>query len=152
MINSPHFFFMQRFIPHSPTKSTMRYEVYRNKSSSDADFTVIDEIYKRIMSEDKYLCTQAQRNINAGVFVNGELHPKMERGPLYFQRLVREQVVAHWEREERGGGRQVWPAQKVMERMAGAGNGVGRRQAEGDVGFCEKIGAGCGVNKEALAF
>ena len=75
----PHFFFMQRFVPSGPTRSTMRYEVYRNKKSSDADFEVISAMYKRIMSEDKELCTRAQKNLSAGVFVNGEMHPRMEK-------------------------------------------------------------------------
>ena len=61
--HSPHFFFIQKFAPISATKSTMRYEVYRNKNSGDEDFTVISDMYKRIMSEDKWLCANAQKNI-----------------------------------------------------------------------------------------
>ncbi|OAG44726.1 hypothetical protein AYO21_01216 [Fonsecaea monophora] len=92
---SPHFFFIQRFVPSGPVKSTMRYEVYRNKNSSDEDFELVNQIYKRIMSEDKYLCVNTQKNLNAGVFVNGELHPRMEKGPLFFQKS--EERLAHLE-------------------------------------------------------
>ena len=99
----PNFFFIQRFVPSGPVKSTMKYEVYRNKNASDEDFKVIDEMYKRIMSEDKVLCANAQRNLNAGVFVNGEMHPEMERGPLYFQKTVREVVKAHFNKEQEEG-------------------------------------------------
>ncbi|KAL1847300.1 hypothetical protein Plec18167_001380 [Paecilomyces lecythidis] len=106
---SPHFFFMQRFTPHSPTKSVMRYEVYRNKYSSDEDFNIISDMYKRIMSEDKYLCINTQKNLNAGVFVNGELHPEMEKGPLHFQSTVREVVVEHYKKEQEAG-HEIWPA------------------------------------------
>ncbi|KAF9885292.1 hypothetical protein FE257_013093 [Aspergillus nanangensis] len=107
---SPNFFFMQRFTPVSPTKSVMRYEVYRHKDSTDADFNLISDMYKRIMSEDKYLCIQSQKNLNAGIFVNGELHPEMEKGPLHFQRTVREVVTEHRQKEEQAGGLEIWPA------------------------------------------
>jgi phenylpropionate dioxygenase-like ring-hydroxylating dioxygenase large terminal subunit len=106
---SPHFFFMQRFTPKGPTKCVMRYEVYRHKDASDDDFNLISDMYKRIMSEDKYLCIQSQKNLNAGVFVNGELHPEMEKGPLHFQKTVRDVVVEHHKKEE-AAGHEIWPA------------------------------------------
>ncbi|KAJ9222101.1 hypothetical protein DTO027B5_5067 [Paecilomyces variotii] len=109
---SPHFFFIQRFTPISPTKSVMRYEVYRNKNSSDQDFNLISDMYKRIMSEDKYLCVNTQKNLNAGVFVNGELHPEKEMGPLYFQSTVREVVMEHHKKEQ-AAGHEVSPAHQT---------------------------------------
>lgn len=136
MYHSPHFFFIQRFIPHGPIKSTMRYEVYRNKTSSDEDFELVNQMYKRIMSEDKYLCNLAQKNINAGIFVNGELHPRMEKGPLYFQNLVREAVHEHHEREKRTG-RQIWPARQTLPSSALA--------SQKDIDFCS--GLACGDEK-----
>jgi hypothetical protein len=87
----------------------MRYEVYRHKDASDDDFNLISDMYKRIMSEDKYLCIQSQKNLNAGVFVNGELHPEMEKGPLHFQKTVRDVVVEHHKKEE-AAGHEIWPA------------------------------------------
>lgn len=108
----------------------MRYEVYRNKHSADADFAVIDEMYKRIMSEDKYLCANAQRNLGAGVFVNGEMHPEMERGPLYFQSTVRDVVGRHFERE-REAGAEIWPARQRVPEAAE----ISRRDAE----FCSAV-------------
>ncbi|KAK4869840.1 hypothetical protein LT330_005564 [Penicillium expansum] len=108
---SPHFFFMQRFTPTSPTQCVMRYEVYRHKDASDADFNLISDMYKRIMSEDKYLCVNTQKNLDAGVFVNGQLHPKMEQGPLHFQKTVRDVVVEHYGKEETAG-HQIWPAKR----------------------------------------
>ena len=100
---------MQRFTPISPTKSVMRYEVYRHKDATDEAFTLISDMYKRIMSEDKYLCINTQKNLNAGVFVNGQLHPEMERGPLHFQKTVRDVVTEHFQKEE-DAGREIWPA------------------------------------------
>ncbi|KAG5952881.1 hypothetical protein E4U53_007641 [Claviceps sorghi] len=124
---SPHFFFMQRFVPLGPGKSIMKYEVYRNKNSSDEDFKLIDDIYKRIMSEDKVLCAATQRNVNTGVFISGELHPKMEKGPLYFQKLVRDALTKHHELEKRIG-EEIWPARQSLPKSAVT--------AEKDIGFC----------------
>ncbi|KAJ6443656.1 Rieske [Purpureocillium lavendulum] len=135
---SPHFFFIQRFVPSGPTTSVMRYEVYRNKNSSDEDFGVIDAMYKRIMSEDKYLCANAQKNLNAGVFVNGELHPKMEQGPLFFQKSVRDLVVAHHKREVEAGC-EIWPARQTLPPASTA--------AENDVNFCSAVDC-CRIPKE----
>ena len=42
-ILSPNFFFMQRFTPISPTKSVMRYEVYRHKNANDEAFNLISD-------------------------------------------------------------------------------------------------------------
>ncbi len=109
----PHFFFIQRFIPKSPNTSIMYYEVFRNKNSSEEDFQVINNIYKRVMSEDKYLCANAHKNIQAGVFVNGELHPKMEQGPLFFQKLVRDLVTDHHKQEKKAG-QEIWPARQRL--------------------------------------
>lgn len=111
--DSPHFFFTQRFVPRGPKNSLIRYEVFRNKNSSDEDFTLINDIYKRIMSEDKALCDLAQKNINAGVFVNGEMHPIMEKGPLFFQKLVRENVTEH-RRKEEAAKQEIWPARQNL--------------------------------------
>lgn len=120
----------------------MKYEVYRNKSSSDEDFELIDSMYKRIMSEDKYLCSNAQRNINAGVFINGEMHPKMEEGPLYFQKSVRELVHAHYQKE-REAGREIWPARQTLPRTAGV--------SEKDIDLCTTLECG-GPKAEGLAW
>lgn len=81
------------------------------------------------MSEDKVLCQAAQRNINAGVFVNGEMHPRLEKGPLYFQKLCRDTVVDHFEREK-AARKQIWPAEP-QEVTAPPTTGLGRK----DFGF-----------------
>lgn len=91
----------------------MRYEVYRQKYATDEDFNLISDMYKRIMSEDKYLCIHSQKNLNAGVFINGQLHPEMEKGPLHFQKTVREIVMEHRKKEE-AVGHEIWPAQQLL--------------------------------------
>ncbi|KAG6001106.1 hypothetical protein E4U21_004679 [Claviceps maximensis] len=130
---SPHFFFIQRFVPLGPGKSIMKYEVYRNKHSTNQDFKLIDDIYKRIMSEDKVLCANAQKNINTGVFISGELHPEMEKGPLYFQKLVRKALTEHYELERRVG-EEIRPAQQSLPTSAVS---VGK-----DMKFCSAVDCG----------
>ncbi|RMZ88477.1 hypothetical protein DV736_g4295, partial [Chaetothyriales sp. CBS 134916] len=138
---SPHFFFTQRFVPRGPKSTLVRYEVFRNKNSSDEDFQLINEIYKRIMSEDKVLCDAAQRNINSGVFVNGEMHPKMEKGPLYFQKLVRESVTQHYKREQAAKA-EIWPARQTLPTTAST--------TQKDLEFCS--GLACFTNQEGLVW
>jgi len=121
----------------------MQYEVFRNKSSSDADFELISGMYKRIMSEDKYLCNLAQKNIDAGVFVNGELHPRMEKGPLYFQKVVRENVMAHYKREQ-ASKKEIWPARQLLPESALVSNE--------DIDFCSGLACTTETNKEGLAW
>lgn len=134
---------MQRFVPSGPTRSVMRYEVYRNKNSSDADFEVISAMYKRIMSEDKELCTRAQKNLSAGVFVNGEMHPRMEKGPLFFQHKCRELVTSHHKRES-DAEREIWPARQQLPLTASV--------SEKDIDFCSAVNCSSKLNREALAF
>lgn len=134
---------MQRFVPTGPSKSVMRYEVYRNKNSSDADFEVISAMYKRIMSEDKELCTRAQKNLNTGVFVNGEMHPRMEKGPLFFQKVVRDLVTSHHKRET-DAEREIFPARQQLPLTAAV--------SQKDIDFCSAVDCSSKLNREALAF
>lgn len=94
---------MQRFIPLGIDKSIMRYEVYKNKNATREDFLAISDMYKRVMSEDKFLAIGAQENIKRGVFINGEMHSDYEKGALWFQSNVRDTVQAHFEKEVAAG-------------------------------------------------
>lgn len=109
----PHFFYMMRCVPTSATTCSLEYEVYRHKSASNEDFENIDSFFKRVLAEDKYLCEEVQKNLNAGVFTNGEMHPDLESAPIYFQETVREVLMAH-RRTEDSQGREIWPATRSM--------------------------------------
>lgn len=63
----------------SATQTEMEYEVYRHQSASDEDFNEIDQTFKTVMGEDKVLCEGAQRNLDTGVFMSGQLHPEAEK-------------------------------------------------------------------------
>jgi hypothetical protein len=119
----------------------MHYQIFRNKNSSEADFRLIADLYRRVVSEDKDLCEGAQRNLNAGIFVSGELHPRLEHGPLSFQEGHREAIRAHV-KQEKALGRQIWPARQRLP--ASATNNIE------DEELCS--GLACGEQKEVLAW
>ncbi|KAI0444652.1 Rieske [2Fe-2S] iron-sulfur domain-containing protein [Xylaria telfairii] len=138
---SPHWLMVQKFLPDGPKKSSMHYEVYRNKDSSDEDFNAIADMYKRVMAEDKVLCDKAQQNLNTGVFINGQLHPKFEKAPIFFQNTVREVISEHYKREK-AEGTEVWPARQTLPANA--------QVSQEDMEICN--GLGCGLGKEGLAW
>jgi hypothetical protein len=95
----------------------MHYQIFRNKKSSEEDFQLIAQMYNRIVGEDKVLCELAQKNLNAGIFVNGELHPRLEKGPLYFQKVNREAIKAHVKLEQ-AAKQEIWPARQNLPTTA----------------------------------
>ncbi|KIX99340.1 uncharacterized protein Z520_04916 [Fonsecaea multimorphosa CBS 102226] len=115
----PHFIMLQRFLPHGPKSSSMHYQIFRNKHSSEADFQRIHQLYAKVVAEDKNLCELAQKNLNAGVFVNGQMHPRLEKGPLYFQQRAREAIKQHVA-QEKAARREIWPAQQRLPGDAAA--------------------------------
>ena len=132
----PHFFYMMRCVPTSATTSSMEYEVYRHVDATDAEFTYIDQFFKQVLHEDKALCNAAQKNLNAGIFVNGQLHPDLESAPIFFQSTVKRLLTSH-RAEENEIGHDIWPAR---QRMPGA------KAAEED-DFCK----GLSFNSSTLA-
>ncbi|KAJ5688491.1 hypothetical protein N7536_011110 [Penicillium majusculum] len=109
MTVSPHFFYLMRCVPTSVRTCSMEYEVYRHMEASDEDFNHIDSFFKRVLNEDKHLCNAAQKNLDAGVFVNGQLHPYLESAPLFFQNTVRGLLRTHRDEEKREK-KELWPA------------------------------------------
>ncbi|KAF2724603.1 hypothetical protein K431DRAFT_147160 [Polychaeton citri CBS 116435] len=68
-----------------------RVEVYRHHDATDKQFADINAFYHQVLEEDKQLFNGSQSNFDAGVFINGELHPEKER--------VRLQVVRSYTAE-----------------------------------------------------
>src|ERR1700761_2099385 len=138
---SPHFIMLQRFLPDGPKKSTMHYQIFRNKNSTEEEFQLIHQLYKKVVGEDKVLCELAQRNLNAEIFVNGEMHPRLEKGPLFFQKVVRKVIREHWEREK-AAKREIWPARQQLPSSAT----VSTEDAE----MCSSLS--CRVDESGLAW
>lgn len=130
---------IQKFLPNGPSDSTMHYEVYRNKTSSEEDFKTIADTYARVMGEDKVLCDRAQQNLNAGVFINGELHPRWEKGPLFFQQTARKAITEHFHKEKQAG-KEINPA---MQRLP-------EGESNEDLEICASLA--CSARKEVLAW
>ena len=143
---------MQRFVSTSPTHSSIRYEFYRNKDTSDKDLDQITQTYKAIISEDKCLCENTQKN------------PGTENGPLYFQSSIRDILQEHHQREENAK-REIWPARQALPENDSttkededlATEVIGSRQGSGtdcgsvlDSGCC---GGGCmSAGKDGLVY
>ena len=119
-----------RLSPTSATTSNLQYEVYRHKDATDADFDHINQLFKRVLAEDRFLCTETQKNLSGGVYVNGSLHAQYESGSHDFQNLVRKAVKEHRAEEERQQ-RVIWPARQSTEGMEDT--------TLDDVAFCEGL-------------
>lgn len=111
-IHRDHYFYLMRVVPVSETQVSMQYEVYRNINSSDQDFEEMDRFFKQVEGEDKYLCTNAQKNLNAGGYVSGPLHPHNEKGVLHFKSLVKKILAEHREKEK-SLGQEITPAKRA---------------------------------------
>ncbi|KAE8381805.1 hypothetical protein BDV26DRAFT_278429 [Aspergillus bertholletiae] len=126
------FFSIQHIIPVSATKSKIENEVYRHQDATDKEFDDINE-----------LCVGAQGNLGAGVFVNGKLHPDKEKGPLHFQKNVKEMLMEHRKKEEQQGGREIWPAlPKLSEQMT--------EKLADEERFCSQLEAATCLNRPEL--
>jgi hypothetical protein len=78
-LHSADFFYMMRCIPVSSGKTKMEYDVFRRNDTTDEDFARINDFYKQVLQEDKDLCNGTQKNLEAGIFINGQLHPEKEK-------------------------------------------------------------------------
>lgn len=114
MTVSAHFFYHMRCVPTSATTCSMEYEVYRHKDAVNQDFEHINQFFKRVLAEDKWLCNHTQDSLNAGVYVNGRFHSQHESGPLYFQSLVKDAVIGHRKQEQKLG-KDIWPASQRVD-------------------------------------
>lgn len=110
---------IQRFIPTGPASSSMHYQIFKNRTSSEEDFRMVADLYHRVVSEDKDLCAGSQKNLNAGIFVSGNLHPRLEHGPLFFQGVHRRSIRAHYKLEQEAG-QPIWPARQRLPATAEA--------------------------------
>ena len=57
----------------------MEYEVYKQNDATEEEFAEISDFFKNVMREDKDLCNEAAKNLTTGIFLNGELHPRVEK-------------------------------------------------------------------------
>ncbi|CAK7234979.1 hypothetical protein SBRCBS47491_009134 [Sporothrix bragantina] len=74
-----NFFYIQRMVPVTATLTKIENETYRHNNATDAAFDAIISFYKQVLDEDKKLCDEAQKNLNNGIYITGELHPDKEK-------------------------------------------------------------------------
>ncbi|KAL4811758.1 Rieske [2Fe-2S] iron-sulfur domain-containing protein [Aspergillus spinulosporus] len=136
------FFYIQRMIPVTATTSKIENEVYRHHTATDEEFNAILTFYRQVLDEDRELCEGVQRSLRTGVFMNGELHPEKEKGPIRFQESLKAMLMEHAREEERLGG-EIWPAVPAT-----TGKDGGRKGGE-EVRFCERLDSkGCLGSKD----
>ena len=87
-------------------------------------------MYKRVLSEENPLFDLTQQNLNRQVFTNGELHPELEKGALYVQQIIRDEVTQHW-RQEQTLRREVWPAAPPPR--------ADNSESDSDIDFCSGL-------------
>jgi hypothetical protein len=63
----------------SAGKTLMEYDVFRHNNTDDENFKRINEFFKQVLQEDKDLCNGTQKNLEGGIFINGQLHPEKEK-------------------------------------------------------------------------
>ena len=73
--------------------------------------------------------------------MNGEMHSKNEKGPLYMQSKVREAVTHHYQREKAAGA-EIWPARQKLPENANV--------SQEDIDLCN--GLECDTGKESLVW
>lgn len=95
----------------------MQYEVYRHTSASDASFNATDAFFKQVEGEDKFLCENAQKNLEAGGYVAGPLHPHNEKGVLHFQSLLKRILTEHRFQEGQVGAT-IIPSRRMPENQS----------------------------------
>ncbi|KAL4951065.1 Rieske [2Fe-2S] iron-sulfur domain-containing protein [Aspergillus filifer] len=136
------FFYIQRMLPLTPTTSKIENEVYRHKSATDEEFNNIISFYRQVLDEDRELCEGVQRSLKSGVFLNGELHPDKERGPIKFQEVLKSMVMEHAKEEEKKG-KEIWPAVPKDRGVVRDG------KVDEEIGFCMKLeGQACPGSEE----
>jgi len=95
------YFYLMRVVPTGEKSVKMEYEVYRNLSATNEEFEAMDAFFKQVEREDKFLCENVQKNLNADAYVAGPLHPHNEKGVLHFKSWLKRAVMKHQEQEKR---------------------------------------------------
>lgn len=130
----PAYAYTMRVVPIDAHRTEMQYDVYRHVDATDEAFDETHKFFVQVENEDKFLCTNAQKNMEAGIYQSGPLHDRQERGVLYFQGLVKEALTSHRALEEEAG-REIFPALPD-----------GGLTSKEDI-FCSKLESKCGPSK-----
>lgn len=81
----------------------MHYQIFHRKNCKPGFFEKIDTLYQQIMSEGKALACSVQNNMERGLFINGQMHPRVESAILHMQSRTPE-IVGEYAEQERAAG------------------------------------------------
>jgi choline monooxygenase len=80
---------IERVLPLGPRKTRLQYSYYFADPGS-ADAQQAHDLSVQVTREDIAMCERVQRNLEAGVYQVGPLHPQWENGLIFFHQLVRQ--------------------------------------------------------------
>jgi choline monooxygenase len=87
-------FYTLRVNPRSAHETVLEYAVRFRKDLPAEQRQEFMDFMKCLTLEDIAMCEAVQKNMGAGVYQHGHLHPDRENGVIYFHELVRESLSA----------------------------------------------------------
>ena len=82
---------LEQFVPLGPGVTRVAYRYFSRDGTLDEE---VSRLSKLLLMEDAAICEAVQRNLDAGIYEQGVLSPRHERGVELFQRLVRRATSA----------------------------------------------------------
>lgn len=86
-------FYTLQINPTSVTSTELNYRFRFRDTLSLAARTEFLDLIEKITAEDVSVCEKVQKNISAGIYQDGVLHPTRENGVEYFHNLVRKALT-----------------------------------------------------------
>ena len=83
-------FYTLRVNPCSENETVLEYHIRFRKDLSEQQKLEFQEFIRVLTLEDVAMCEAVQKNMAAGIYQHGHLHPERENGVAYFHTLVRE--------------------------------------------------------------
>lgn len=75
-------FYTLRVVPRDEGHTILEYDIYGKKGAHPQEIDDFITFLKEVEQEDYDLCTATQKNLKAGVYLSGHLHPIKENGVL----------------------------------------------------------------------
>lgn len=91
-----------RVLPVSSNRTLLLYDIYRKKADPSKVKDFVD-FMQQLNVEDFYLCEDAQKNLDIGIYSTGPLHPDRENGVIFYQTEVMKMALDHLEQETKAG-------------------------------------------------
>ncbi|KAI9010265.1 hypothetical protein DFJ74DRAFT_686543 [Hyaloraphidium curvatum] len=93
-----------RWTPVTANETVLHAEVFVAKHTTKEEFDEFIKFFYEVDIEDFFLASFTHRNLQAGVYSQGCLHPKKENSLIYYQNSVRTKLIEHAKKEKEAGG------------------------------------------------